>query len=131
MMPNTETKDFTLTKLFEKFIITFCLFKCRRLWKGDMMIARQLNFHFPLEKPKKTVKIIWRKPQLGWYKLNTDGAAKGGMGQAGVGGIIRDHLGNAILAFYDFIGTKNSTFAETFALTKGLQLAQEHGISKL
>ncbi|KAI3473565.1 hypothetical protein Pfo_031528 [Paulownia fortunei] len=105
----------------------FCLFKCRKMdrkiWRGDMEIATSLNFNFPMEKIKKQQQVLWKKPQVGWFKLNTDGAAKGETGQAGaasrgtegtagVGGIIRDHLGDPILAFQDFIEPASSIFSE-------------------
>ncbi|KAI3459158.1 hypothetical protein Pfo_015821 [Paulownia fortunei] len=64
----------------------YYLFKCRKLdrklWRGDMTTAKKLEFNLCFEEPKKTLKITWRKPPLGWYKLNMDGASKGGTGQA-------------------------------------------------
>ncbi|KAI3463155.1 hypothetical protein Pfo_019818 [Paulownia fortunei] len=75
--------------------------------------------------------FIWKKPQIGWFKLNTDGAAKGETGQAGAGGVIRDHLGNVVVAYYDYIGNQNSTYAEFSALAKGLELAKDCGIANL
>ncbi|KAI3473730.1 hypothetical protein Pfo_031188 [Paulownia fortunei] len=44
---------------------------------------------------------------------------------------LEDHLGNAILAYHEYIGDQNSIYAEIFALTRGLELAKEQGISKL
>ncbi|KAI3457760.1 hypothetical protein Pfo_014423 [Paulownia fortunei] len=113
----------------------FCLFKCRKLnrklWRGDMEIARQLNFNFPPEKIKRPQQVSWKKPNVGWVKLNTDEAAKGQAGQAGVGGVFRDHLGYVILAFQDFIEIQNSIFAEVFALHRGLEHAKEQGMTNI
>ncbi|KAI3466941.1 hypothetical protein Pfo_023604 [Paulownia fortunei] len=79
----------------------------------------------------KSQQVIWKKPQVGWFKLNTDGAAKGETDQAGVGGIIRDHLGNVVVAYFEYIGNQNSIYAEILALAKGLELAKGCGIANL
>ncbi|KAI3474487.1 hypothetical protein Pfo_029397 [Paulownia fortunei] len=105
--------------------------QARVLWRGDMEIARSLDFNFPMEKIKKVQQVLWKRPQVGWFKLNTDGAAKGETGQAGAGGVIRDHLGNVAVAYFEFIGNQNSIHAEIFALVKGLELAKGLGISNL
>ncbi|KAI3461929.1 hypothetical protein Pfo_018592 [Paulownia fortunei] len=92
----------------------YLLFKCRKLtstlWRGDLEIAARLGYHFITGKTKKTIQVHWAKPQSGWFKLNTDGASRGTEGTAGAGGIIRDHLGDPILAFQDFIGPASSIF---------------------
>ncbi|KAI3474999.1 hypothetical protein Pfo_030310 [Paulownia fortunei] len=93
----------------------------RKLWRGDIEIATKLAFIFPNETIKKAQQ----------FKLNIDGAAKEETGQAGAGGILRDHLSNAILAYHDYIGDQNSIYAEIFALTRGLELVEEQGITKL
>ncbi|KAI3473514.1 hypothetical protein Pfo_031507, partial [Paulownia fortunei] len=103
----------------------------RKLWRGNMEIATLLDFNFPLEKEKKAKHVLWEKPQEGWFKLNTNGAAKGQTEQAGTGGIIRDHFGNVVVAYYEYIGNCNSIYAEIFALVKGLELAKGEGIVNL
>lgn len=40
---------------------------------------------------RKIVRIRWEKPQEGWARLNTDGAALGNPGRAGCGGLIRNY----------------------------------------
>ncbi|KAI3452547.1 hypothetical protein Pfo_009211 [Paulownia fortunei] len=106
-------------------------FYAYRLWRGDMEITTKLEFIFPKETIKKAQQVLWVKPQVEWLKLNIDRAAKGETGQARAGGVLRDHLGNAILAYHDYIGDQNSIYAEIFALTRGLELAKEQGITKL
>ncbi|KAI3452727.1 hypothetical protein Pfo_009391 [Paulownia fortunei] len=113
----------------------FYLFKYRKiyrkLWRGDMEIARTFDFNFPMEKIKKAQQVLWKKPQVGWFKLNSNGAAKGETGQAGAGGVIRDHRGNVAVAYFEFIGNQNSIHAEIFALMKGLELTKGLGIANL
>ncbi|KAI3446364.1 hypothetical protein Pfo_003029 [Paulownia fortunei] len=113
----------------------YLLFQCRKLtsilWRGDLEIAARLGYHFITGKTKKTIQVHWAKPQSGWFKLNTDGASRRTEGTAGAGGIIRDHLGDPILAFQDFIGPASSIFSELYALNRGLQLALIRGITHL
>lgn len=41
-----------------------------------------------------TTLVRWRKPSMGWFKLNLDGASLGNPGKAGGGSLIRDSQGN-------------------------------------
>ncbi|XP_027090293.1 indole-3-acetic acid-amido synthetase GH3.17-like [Coffea arabica] len=46
------------------------------------------NYHRAVQKELQF--INWSKPQIGWVKLNVDGASSNSIGQAGAGGLIRD-----------------------------------------
>ena len=48
------------------------------------------------------------EPQVGWKKLNTDGASKGNPGLAGCGGVVRDKNGRWIAGFSRRIGVTSS-----------------------
>lgn len=37
--------------------------------------------------------VLWRLPELGWWKVNSDGASKGNPGKAACGGLIRYERG--------------------------------------
>jgi len=61
----------------------------------DLAMTNLNNLHVA---PKIQVSIRWLPPQVGWVKLNIDGASRRGM-QTGCGGIIRDSDGNWICGF--------------------------------
>ncbi|KAL0437781.1 UNVERIFIED_CONTAM: putative ribonuclease H protein [Sesamum radiatum] len=67
-------------------------------------------------------------PELEWVKLNSDGASRGNPGVSGVGGIIRDHFGQVILAYYEPLGFSTNMMAELQGLFRGLQLCLERGL---
>lgn len=50
-------------------------------------------------RPKQMITIKWEPPPKGWFKLNINGSACSNPGNAGTGGIIRDHNGDFITAF--------------------------------
>ncbi|XP_059068382.1 uncharacterized protein LOC131858914 [Cryptomeria japonica] len=63
----------------------------------------------------------WSTPTPPWLKLNFDGAARNGFATGG--GIIRDIMGNLVLAYagnFDFV---SSNMAKALALLWGLKLA--------
>ncbi|PKI71646.1 hypothetical protein CRG98_007969 [Punica granatum] len=67
----------------------------------------------------------------GWAKLNTDGWAAGSPGQAGTGGVLRDHRGGWISGLGRHLGKTNSILAECWALQEGLKMAKDKGIQFL
>lgn len=73
----------------------------------------------------------WKYSPNGWFVLNTDGAAKGSLGPAGGGAIIRDESGNFILAITANFGHCSAFKAEFMALARWLDIAYELQITKL
>ncbi|XP_059065557.1 uncharacterized protein LOC131857295 [Cryptomeria japonica] len=71
----------------------------------------------------------WSTPRLHWFKLNFDGSAQRNC-QVG-GGIIRDHLGNMVVAYAGNLRDNTVTQAEGMALLWGLKMANSIGIKHL
>ncbi|KAL6570169.1 hypothetical protein OROMI_014683 [Orobanche minor] len=70
-------------------------------------------------------------PQPGWWKLNTDGAARGNPGDAAAGGIIRDHVGKPLIMFSEFLGDRTNNFAELYAIWRGLEFCIDNHFDKV
>ena len=66
--------------------------------------------------------VRWEKPDINWFKLNTDGSARSFPGLAGSGGLIRNCAGDWISSFARNIGITGSAEAELWALRNGLTL---------
>ena len=75
--------------------------------------------------------VKWEAPPRGWRMLNTDGAARGTMGLAGAGGVLRDETGTWLIGFSEFLGHCSATMAELRAVLRGLQIAKEVATTKL
>lgn len=63
----------------------------------------------------------WEKPEIGWRKLNTDGSIN--QENAGFGGILRDHRGDAICGFVSKVSRDDIFMVELWAVWRGLVLA--------
>ena len=63
--------------------------------------------------------------------LNTDGAAKGNLGPAGAGRVLRDDKGEWIIGFSENLGYCSAIKAEIRAVLRGLKVAKEVCIHKL
>ncbi|KAL0455230.1 UNVERIFIED_CONTAM: hypothetical protein Slati_0862200 [Sesamum latifolium] len=100
-------------------------------WRGDLSVAAQLQLPFSNEKLVRPKQVMWSFPPQGWCKLNCNGASRGNRGKSGAGGLIRDHGGKVMVAFYEFLGLNRSIYAELFAVYWGMQLALDLGIQKL
>ncbi|KAL0456102.1 UNVERIFIED_CONTAM: hypothetical protein Slati_0949400 [Sesamum latifolium] len=97
-------------------------------WKGDVEVARKLGFSLCATKQPVPKLVL---PSCGdWFKLNCDSALKGNLGDACMGGMLRNNQGKLIFALYDFLGIQSNTYAELFALVRGLELAMEFAICK-
>ncbi|CAA0811177.1 Polynucleotidyl transferase- ribonuclease H-like superfamily protein [Striga hermonthica] len=64
--------------------------------------------------------IAWLKPEEGFVKLNTDGAAKVNPGVAGAGGLIRDEEGRWRTGFMAHLGVCTNTVAELLSEELGM-----------
>uniref|UniRef100_A0A2N9HP80 Reverse transcriptase domain-containing protein n=1 Tax=Fagus sylvatica TaxID=28930 RepID=A0A2N9HP80_FAGSY len=91
----------------------------------EMVCLMGKDYHVKLRVPTP---VKWKPPDLGWAKLNTDGASLGNPGIAGGGGLIRDPDGSWVGGFARAIGYTTSVQAELRALKDGLLLAIELGI---
>lgn len=78
---------------------------------------------------KSIKKIRWEKPEVGWMKLNTDGASNPLLGSAGGGGLIRDEDGKWVAGFARKIGKVDSFLAELWALRDGLILCHHMNVA--
>ncbi|BAT87000.1 hypothetical protein VIGAN_05033700 [Vigna angularis var. angularis] len=80
---------------------------------------------------KEIIPVEWKKPSIGWTKLNFDGSCKSLTGKASIGGLVRNHNAEFLLGYAESIGEANSTVAELTALRRGLELARENGWNDL
>ncbi|KAK4385617.1 putative ribonuclease H protein [Sesamum angolense] len=101
-------------------------------WKGDRPVVSLLKIPLPPHKISSRISIVkWIKPDRGWFKLNTNGASKGNPGVAGAGGIIRNHLGQTVLAFQKHLGLTSNTAPELKAIYRGVKLCIDNNIRKI
>lgn len=96
------------------------MFRCQKLVQFPVS---QLIRYFH----KEPIPVTWKKPGIGWTKLNFDGSCKGKSGKASIGGVIRNHNAEFLLGYAESIGRANSTIAELTALRRGLELVLENG----
>ncbi|KAF7807009.1 ribonuclease H [Senna tora] len=127
---------------------------CSRVWDWRNKFINDNEFQYPLE-PHKSIliyaksqmsafavlkpvipsvpvlPILWKKPEVGWVKVNTDGAVCKESKVAGCGGLIRDHDGVWIKGFERKIGFSNVLSAELWGIAEGLSLAWILGYRKV
>lgn len=70
-------------------------------------------------------------PNIGWIKLNFDGATKCNPGAAGSGGVFRDLMDQPLGLFVSNCGNSTNNLAEAWALWKGISLARNCGLKRL
>ncbi|KAL6565178.1 hypothetical protein OROMI_016628 [Orobanche minor] len=103
----------------------------RHFWKGAEAIATRVGIPTVPRLRYVLVPVRWLKPDIGWWKLNSDGAARGNPGMAAAGGIIRNHLSNPIIMFSEFIGERSNNYAELYVLWRGLEFCVDHNFLKV
>jgi ribonuclease HI len=75
--------------------------------------------------------IKWLKPAIGWFVLNSDGAAKISDRKAGCGGVLRSDKGIWVEGFAKALGDTTAYMAELWGIYEGLCLAQRRGVMRL
>jgi len=100
-------------------------------WEGFNHVADSFGFQLPPAKLKVIKLVKWIPPQLGVLKLNTDGACRGNPGPAAAGGVVRNHTGQHVLMFSEFLGEHTNTYAEIYAIWRGLDLCHSRNFSKI
>ena len=81
----------------------------------------------PESNEERNLVKVWKPPEFGWFKINTDAALFGGQ-KVGLGGIVRDHVGDVMLATCDTMeGDFMVEEAEAMAARHALQIAIEAG----
>ncbi|KAJ0101781.1 hypothetical protein Patl1_05176 [Pistacia atlantica] len=70
-----------------------------------------------------TTYVQWRRPPLGWIKLNTDEISRSSENGAGGGGLLRNYEGSWICGYIGNIGMCSAFLAEAWTILDGLNLA--------
>ncbi|KAL6570166.1 hypothetical protein OROMI_014680 [Orobanche minor] len=132
-----DNVPFTANRVCERiwnYINTFnhkVIFKNKNFWKGAALIADRVGVIAAPKPIYKCCSVRWSKPQPGWWKLNTDGAARVNPGDAAAGGIIRDHVGKPLITFSEFLGDRTNNFAELYAIWRGLEFCIDNHFDKV
>lgn len=85
----------------------------------------------PLKPNRPSGLTVWRRPDEGWVKVNTDAAFDAATGTGSAGVVIRDHDGLVLAAATRWLGSVPDVLtAEAMAAKEGLELAVECGLDK-
>ncbi|GJN37087.1 hypothetical protein PR202_gb26009 [Eleusine coracana subsp. coracana] len=149
--PDTWAKDLLVGQVCkpdDKALIACC---CWSLWTGRnsrrhgnetwspykaaKFVTRMVDDVFQIhqnEPPKEKVIIGWRPPEVGYLKLNTDGAFYMMSSLGGTGAVLRNHEGTLVRAqarWYDHM--EDASFAEALAVRDGMIMAKESGANRI
>nr|XP_009762911.1 PREDICTED: uncharacterized protein LOC104214886 [Nicotiana sylvestris] len=78
-----------------------------------------------------TTRVTWQLPFHGWYKCNTDGAAKGNTGPSSLGFGVRNYEGDAVYARAVDVGMTTNVVAEVKDILQVLEYCVEHDLYPL
>ena len=138
--PQFQWKDifpvllWTIWKARNKWVMENTAFNIPAIIHRTKVVTTELYFNLPRKGTNsnpETILVNWEPPPPDFFKLNTDGSVEGNPGQAGAGGVIRDHTGCWFKGFSRSIGITNSLAAELWGLRDGLVLAHQYNIKKL
>lgn len=93
-----------------------CILKAFKLEDGRSMGTTNCQ-----QKPS-TASIGWNRPPVGFLKLNFDGASRGNPGLAGIGGIIRNNVGEILHIYSKSLGEGTNNQMEFVAMERGLRI---------
>ncbi|KAF1862641.1 hypothetical protein Lal_00013402 [Lupinus albus] len=94
---------------------------------SNFVILREFKVNQNFQRAPRIQEVVWKAPQTGWIKINTDGAAHGSPSLAGGGCIFRYCTGNYRGGFAAFFGIKDSIFAESQAAIMAIEIGNKKG----
>ena len=75
--------------------------------------------------------VVWKKPTEGRFKLNSDGSFLRSNNRAGIGIIIRDAVGDLVMAYSIPICCQSNNQVEAEAVRYGVQWCNQNNINAL
>ncbi|KAL6211613.1 hypothetical protein ACLB2K_016836 [Fragaria x ananassa] len=97
------------------------LFALMAIWKSRNKLRLGVT---PVVKRRIAPQIVlWHPPLYPWFKLNTDGLAKGNPGLTACGGIFRDNFGRFIGGYCQGFGTQTTFFSKLIGFIIGVDFA--------
>lgn len=109
---NVET---AIKAIFQKAAVTS---KSSRM---DILLLHDWGVQRKYKKAVELILVKWKRPRMGWFKLNSDGCSKGNPGESGGGCILRDDKGSMIWALTFYFGVQTNMVADTRALFNGVK----------
>lgn len=81
--------------------------------------------------PCQEVLISWDLSKEGWWKLNTDGVAKGTLNIGSYGGVLKDFNRSWIVSFAANIGVAPAIEAKLWGIFYGLSVTWTIGVRRI
>ncbi|XP_064963334.1 uncharacterized protein LOC108952780 [Musa acuminata AAA Group] len=81
--------------------------------------------------PPNQILVVWSPPNVGWCKLNVDGAYCKDSGLGGTGYLIQNDAGECLAAGCRFLENKDSLYAEMFVVLEGLRHTADEGVKSI
>ncbi|KAF7822494.1 ribonuclease H [Senna tora] len=107
-------------------------------WEAHRVILIQARLQEEAWRPWEEERIscsglakTWRKPMVGWIKVNSDGAVCRSSRRAACGGLIRDNFGNWIKGYAVNLGHASVLSAELWGIVHGLSITWDLGFRKV
>ncbi|XP_059070742.1 uncharacterized protein LOC131860361 [Cryptomeria japonica] len=86
----------------------------------NLLIPLLFGLGTPMDQVNPRVGVKWDTLELGWSKVNFDGASAGNLGQSGIGCILRDFDGICIKEISEKIGVATNNEVEFRVALRGL-----------
>ncbi|KAG6466651.1 hypothetical protein ZIOFF_075555 [Zingiber officinale] len=102
-----------------------------RHWRGAISAAQAMVIQVRIRTLHTISVVHWRRPDDGWFKLNTDGSSRGNPGESAYGAIVRDHSGQVLVARQGVLGEGSNIRAELMAILRGLELCVDRQLSPI
>jgi ribonuclease HI len=142
-----STADRDLAGRFATLIWSLWQNRNNKIWQNEQECGRRLginahqhwldwvqlqNFHAhdTAASAQLQQQIRWEKPPVGWFKCNTDAGFHDGSNRASAGWILRNYMGNFVLAGTAWYRGKHSIIeGEAKALLEAMSTMEQNGFS--
>ncbi|XP_058776464.1 uncharacterized protein LOC131650775 [Vicia villosa] len=92
---------------------------------ANFALLNRFDIRINISRSIRSIDVLWSSPPVGWIKRNIDGVATGSPSISSCGSIFRDHMGDHLRSFCNYLGEGKAEMAEFCAVMVAIEKVRD------